>query len=98
MSIDYHSKRRLKNFNVRKVREALPEFYTTEFPTLVTFLEKYYDFLDSADGTHAFGDDTRRIFATKDIRETPEDRLDNLITEISGGLKSGDIFSDARYA
>jgi len=98
MSIDYHSQRRLKNFNVRKVREALPEFYTTEFPTLVTFLEKYYDFLDSADGTHAFGDDTRRIFATKDIRETPEDRLDNLITEISGGLKSGDIFSDARYA
>jgi hypothetical protein len=98
MPIDYHSKRRSKNFNVRKVREALPEFYTTEFPTLVTFLEKYYDFLDSADGTHAFGDDTRRIFATKDIRETPEDRLDNLITEISGGLKSGDIFSDARYA
>ena len=46
MSIDYHSQRRLKNFNVRKVREALPEFYTTEFPTLVTFLEKYYDFLD----------------------------------------------------
>jgi len=98
MPIDYYSKRRSKNFNVRKVREALPEFYTTEFPTLVTFLEKYYDFLDSADGTHAFGDDTRRIFATKDIRETPEDRLDNLITEISGGLKSGDIFSDPRYA
>lgn len=98
MSIDYHSQRRFKNFNVRKVREALPEFYTSEFPTLVTFLEKYYDFLDSADGTHAFGDDTRRIFATKDIRETPADRLDNLITEISGGLKSGDIFSDTRYA
>ena len=98
MTIDYHSKRRLKNFNVRKVREALPEFYTSEFPTLVTFLEKYYDFLDSSDGAHAFGDDNRSIFATKDIRETPQDRLDNLITEISGGLKSGDVFSDARYA
>jgi len=98
MSIDYQSQRRFKNFNVRKVREALPEFYTSEFPKLVTFLEKYYDFLDSADGTHAFGDDTRRIFATKDIRETPADRLDNYVTEISGGLKSGDIFSDTRYA
>lgn len=98
MSIDYHSQRRFKNFNVRKVREALPEFYTSEFPTLVTFLEKYYDFLDSASGTHAFGDDTRRIFATKDIRETPADRLDNYVTELSGGLKSGDIFSDTRYA
>ena len=98
MSIDYQSQRRFKNFNVRKVREALPEFYTSEFPKLVTFLEKYYDFLDSADGAHAFGDDTRRIFATKDIRETPADRLDNYVTEISGGLKSGDIFSDTRYA
>ena len=98
MTIDYHSKRRLKNFNVRKVREALPEYHTSDFPTLVTFLEKYYDFLDSSGGTHAFGDDNRSIFATKDIRETPQDRLDNLITELSGGLKSGDIFSDARYA
>jgi len=41
MSIDYQSQRRFKNFNVRKVREALPEFYTSEFPKLVTFLEKY---------------------------------------------------------
>ena len=53
MSINYHSKRRLKNFQVRKVRESLPEYFTSEYPTLVTFLEKYYDFLDSADGTHA---------------------------------------------
>ena len=69
MSINHHSKRRLKNFQVRKVREALPEYYTGEFPTLVTFLEKYYDFLDSDNGTHAFGDDVRQLFSKKDARE-----------------------------
>jgi len=40
MTINYHSKRRLKSFQNRKVREALPEFYKSKFPTLVTFLEK----------------------------------------------------------
>ena len=98
MSINYHSKRRLKSFQNRKVREALPEFYTSEFPKLVTFLEKYYDFLDSSDGTHAFGHDNRKLFPKKDIAEMPEDLLDNLVTELGGGLKSGGNFTDTRYA
>ena len=88
MAIDYQSKRRFKSFQNRKVRESLPEFYTSEFPTLVTFLEKYYDFLDSADGTHAFGDDARRFFATKDIREMPSGLLNNLVNELAGGLNT----------
>ena len=98
MSINYHSKRRLKTFQNRKVREALPEFYTSEFPTLVTFLEKYYNFLDSSDGTHAFGHDARQFFASKDIHEMPESLLNNLVNELGGGLKSGDNFTDVRYA
>ena len=98
MAIDYQSKRRLKSFQNRKVRESLPEFYTSEFPTLVTFLEKYYDFLDSADGTHAFGDNARQFFATKDIREMPSDLLNNLVSELAGGLNTGENFTDTRYA
>ena len=98
MSINYHSKRRLKNFQVRKVREALPEYYTSEFPTLVTFLEKYYDFLDSDNGTHAFGDDVRQLFSKKDIREMPSDLINNFISEIAGGLETGENFTSARYA
>ena len=98
MAIDYQSKRRFKSFQNRKVRESLPEFYTSEFPTLVTFLEKYYDFLDSADGTHAFGDDARRFFATKDIREMPSGLLNNLVNELAGGLNTGENFTDTRYA
>ena len=98
MSINYHSKRRLKNFQVRKVREALPEYYTSEFPTLVTFLEKYYDFLDSDNGTHAFGDDVRQLFSKKDAREMPEDLLNNLVSELAGGLETGENFTSTRYA
>ena len=98
MAIDYGSKRRLKNFKVRKVRESLPEYFTSENPTLVTFLEKYYEFLDSSEGTHAFGDDARQIFATKDVREMPTALLNPMTTEVSGGLKSADIFNNAKYA
>lgn len=98
MSINHHSKRRLKNFQVRKVREALPEYYTSEFPTLVTFLEKYYDFLDSDNGTHAFGDDVRQLFSKKDAREMQSDLLNNYVSEIAGGLETGENFTDVRYA
>lgn len=98
MSIDYKSKRRFKSFQNRKVREALPEFYTSEFPTLVTFLEKYYNFIDSADGTHAFGSNAQQFFTKKDIKEMPANLLNNLVSELGGGLKTGENFTDRRYA
>ena len=98
MSIDYKSKRRFKSFQNRKVREALPEFYTSEFPKLVTFLEKYYNFIDSADGTHAFGSNAQQFFTKKDIKEMPANLLNNLVGELGGGLKTGENFTDRRYA
>ena len=98
MSINYKSKRRLKSFQNRKVREALPEFYTSEFPTLVTFLEKYYNFIDSADGTHAFGSNAQQFFTKKDIKEMPANLLNNLVSELGGGLKTGENFTNRRYA
>ncbi len=98
MTINYQSQRRLKNFQVRKVREALPEIFTTDHPKFVSFLENYYNFMDSDNGTHAFGDDIRRIFATKDIGETPEALLNNMVSELAGGLETGENFTDTRYA
>ena len=97
MAIDFQSKRRLKNFQVRKVRESLPEYFTSEFPKLVTFLEKYYEFLDSADGTHAFGDDLKQSYATKDIGEMPSDLINKYVPELAGGLETADNFSDKRF-
>ncbi len=98
MAINYQSKRRLKSFQNRKVKESLPEFYTSEFPTLVTFLEKYYNFVDSASGEHIFGNDAKQFFATKDIREMPSGLLNSLVSELAGGLKTGENFTDRRYA
>lgn len=97
MAIDFQSKRRLKNFQVRKVRESLPEYFTSEFPKLVTFLEKYYEFLDSADATHAFGDDLKQMYVTKDIGEMPTNLMEQYVPELAGGLETTGNFSDARF-
>ena len=98
MGLNYKSNRRLKNFQVRKVKESLPEIFTQDFPKLVTFLEKYYDFLDSADGSHAFGSEIKQIFSKKDIHEMPDDLLNNLVSELAGGLNTGENFTDKRFA
>ena len=98
MAIDFASKRRFKNFQVRKVREALPEYFTSEFPKLVSFVEKYYDFLDSADATHSFGDDLKQIFATKDIGEMPSELLNSYVNELAANLETGGNFTDTRFA
>ena len=98
MAIDFASKRRFKNFQVRKVREALPEYFTSEFPKLVSFIEKYYDFLDSADATHSFGDDLKQIFATKDIGEMPNELLNSYVNELAANLETGGNFTDTRFA
>ena len=52
-NIQYHYNRRPRNFLHRKVRDALPEYFTQDYPKLITFLEKYYDYLDS-DGASSF--------------------------------------------
>ena len=44
--------RRPINLKNRTVKEAVPEYFTSENPTLISFLEKYYQFMDTSDGTH----------------------------------------------
>ena len=95
MAINYHHNRRPKNFQNRKVREALPEFYTSDYPKLVTFLEKFYEHLDSDHAT-SFGNELRQVFSLRDIGETTQ--LNSLIPEIASGLPNGDNFTDPRYA
>ncbi len=95
MTIEYHHSRRPKNFLHRKVREALPEYYAQDYPKLITFLEKYYQFLDS-DGTTSFGKEIKQAFDLRDVHATTQ--LNSLISEIASGLRNGDAFTDARYA
>ena len=95
MAINYHHNRRPKNFLNRKVREALPEYFVSEYPKLVTFLETYYEDLDS-DSQTSFGNEIRQLFSLRDIGETTQ--LNSLISEIASGLPNGDNFRDPRIS
>ena len=95
MAINYHHNRRPKNFLNRKVREALPEYFVEEYPKLVTFLETYYEDLDS-DSQTSFGNEVRQLFSLRDIGETTQ--LNSLISEIASGLPNGDNFTDPRIS
>lgn len=95
MAINYHHNRRSKNFLNRKVTEALPEHFTSDYSKFITFLEKYYQQLDS-DASTSFGNEIRQLFSLRDAGET--NRIDNLISDIGSGIPNGDNFSDARYA
>ena len=87
--------RRPINFKNRSVRDVLPEYFVSEYPDLVTFLEKYYDYLDS---DHNFGDEINQLYSIRDITETPEAYLNNIISELAAGLTNGDLFLNARYS
>tara|TARA_A100001388_G_scaffold227486_1_gene178866 strand:+ start:11272 stop:12234 length:963 start_codon:yes stop_codon:yes gene_type:complete len=94
-NINYSSFRRPYNFLDRKVRDALPEHFTTDYPKFITFLEKYYDFLDS-DGASSFDHNLRALFQLRDTQSIPDNFLPNLISEIAAG-NTGDNFTDANF-
>ena len=81
----------------RKIKETVPEFFRSEYPTFITFLEKYYQFLDS-DGQHSFDTTIQKLFSTRDVDQTPENLLDLFGRELGAGLLSTSIFEDERYS
>ena len=68
------------NFRQSMIREALPEHFTDDYPNLVSFLEGYYDQLDS-DGQ--FGGIINELRTIRDIEDTTLERLDLLFDEIA---------------
>ena len=94
-AIKYHQNRRPRNFLHRKVRDALPEHFTQDYPKLITFLEKYYDYLDSDDAS-SFDNQLRQIYQTRDTQEVPSKLLSTLISEIAAG-NTGDNFTDPNF-
>lgn len=87
--------RRDLNFADAKVKDVLPEYFLSDYPKLVTFLEKYHDFLDS-DGDTEFKKEINNLFSARDIQQTSIDNLDLIISEIGDGLKSASFFSEPR--
>jgi len=89
--------RRVIPLQRRRVTETLPEFFLAEYPKFVTFLEKYYDFLDSS-GQYSFNNKIEQLFATRDVDQTPDNLFDLLGKELGANLASTNIFEDKRYS
>lgn len=91
--------RRKLRLDVSGVTELLPEYFQSEYGvdsgSLIKLLELYYDYLDS-DGNHSFQREIRNIFTARDISQTDETYLDQLIQEIGNGLQSSSFFDNPR--
>ena len=97
-SLDDLNRRKLR-LDVAGVTELLPEYYQTEYGvdsgSLIKLLDLYYDYLDSS-GTHSFHSEISNIFSARDISQTDEIYLDELIKEIGNGLQSSSFFQNPR--
>lgn len=87
--------RRDISFVQSKVRDVLPEFYQSEYSSLVTFLEKYYDYLDSSSST-SFDTEVKNAITIRDIGQTEDKYLDLIVAEIGNGLTVASFFDQPR--
>lgn len=87
--------RRNLTFFQSKVKDILPEFYQSEYSDFITFLEKYYDFLE--DGyPQSFEKDIESVLGIRDISQASDESLDQLLSEIGSGLTVASFFKQPR--
>lgn len=90
---DYH--RRLPaNFITDKVEDFLPEYFSAEYPNLVTFLKKYYEYAERDD--EGFSYIIQTLYQARDLSSNTLQQLDNVFYEIGNGTQSSDFFSNSR--
>lgn len=87
--------RRNIDFRKRSIKEALPEYFTAEYPDLIQVLDYYYDFMDS-DEQDSFDREIHQLYTIRDIGETPTEYLNLLINETTS-LQGGGLFKDPRF-
>ena len=87
--------RRDHNFMASNVKDVLPEAFSSEYNTLISFLESYYDFSDST-GDMSFNTAIRSLPSIRDIGQTEPEYLNLIIEEIGNGLKSTSFFEQPR--
>lgn len=85
--------RRNINLHGNLVKEVLPEYFQEAYPNLVTFLEGYYEYVDSDETTGIIND----LFTIRDIEYAQVSQLDQIFKEIAGGA-SRDYFANPREA
>jgi hypothetical protein len=76
------------NFRKSLIEEALPEYFLEDYPNLITFLEGYYENLDS-DGS--FGGIINELQTIRDIEDTELERLDLLFNELALGISNDQV-------
>lgn len=69
-------------FHQSKVSQVLPQFFQSEYPRLIDFLEAYYDFAGEETAFKVIRD----LFDIRNISTTELEHLDLLLREISDGL------------
>jgi hypothetical protein len=84
--------RRRLDFHDQKVVEVLPEHFREDYPKLITLLDAYNDFMDSAGNVN---DSLRQVLRARDIDGVSLQFLEYLLQEIGVGI-SGDNFEDPR--
>ena len=78
-----------------QVTQVLPEFYQTEYPRLVTFLKKYYEYTGE-DGSVSFDEKIHNLFGIRNISTADIESLDLLLNEISEGLETSSFYQNPR--
>lgn len=68
-----------------QVSQLLPDFFDSEYPLLVKFLERYYDYTKE-DNTVSYEEKIKELFDIRDITTTELDALDYLLREIGMGI------------
>ena len=87
--------RRKITLRTSKVGEVVPEYFEEDNAKFITFLEKYHNHLDS-NQTHGFGHIINELIYARDVAQTSEDNLDELIKEIGNGLQASSFFKQPR--
>ena len=87
--------RRNLSFSRSKVKEVLPEYFADAYPNLVTFLEKYYEYLEGENAS-SFKTEINNLFVARDPDQVDEDKLDYILQEVGNGLKSASFFDNPR--
>lgn len=70
------------NFNQPQVETLVPEHFLEQYPNLVTFLKKYYEYLELAAGRNRLDN----VYYAKDFESTNEDFLPYIFAELLPAL------------
>ena len=71
------------NFRKSLVQEVLPEYFQEQYPSLISFLEGYYEFLDSDNN---FGGSINELLTIRDAQDASLTNLNYIFDEIALGV------------